>query len=444
MSGILLITVLIVLNGLFVMAEFALVGAPRAAVERLAEQGQRVPGRLRDILADPKRQDRYIATSQLGITAASLGLGMVGEHMLADLVAPALAWLGPAREAVAHTLSGVVAIAILTYFHIVLGEMVPKALALQRPLRVALMVTPVMEALEIALYPLVVGLNGLGTLVLRLAGVERTRGKEQLHTPEELQLIVEESQAEGLLRGESGEVLRRLLDFGELTAGEVMVPRVQVTGVRVGAEPDDLATLLRTVRHTRYPVYEDDLDHVLGSAHIKDLLHCLLERRPFRPEDVRPVPYVPETLPLDRVLATLRAERTHIAVVMDEHGGTAGVVTIDDLFEEIIGPIEERADLLPPIHRGADGGLHVAGTVRLEEVGDVLDVVLEHEEVDTVSGLVLSLLGRPPEVGDEVEYDHVRFEVRAVAGHGVRECVAMLQAPEPPVALDPDPGDPDA
>ncbi|HET6230602.1 MAG TPA: hemolysin family protein, partial [Longimicrobiaceae bacterium] len=224
-------------------------------------------------------------------------------------------------------------------------------------------------------------------------------------------------------RAESAEVLQELLEFGDLTAGEVMVPRVHITGIPVGASFAEATAIIRSAPHTRYPVYRGSLDDIAGMVHVKDLFRRLRNRRAVHENDARPVPYVPETATIDRVLAAMREARTQMAVVMDEHGGTAGIITIEDLFEEVVGEIEEGSTHPAEVSRDPAGRLLVAGTVRIEEVGEELDLVLEHDEVDTVSGLILSLLGRPPEVGDTVTYDDVRFEVTRVEGHGVGEAV---------------------
>jgi len=425
----LIIAVLILLNALFVAAEFAIVGAPRMAIERRAAQGQRLARMVHQILEDPRRQDRYIATAQLGITLASLGLGMYGEHVLAEGIAHRLEALGFDRLGVgqwiaAHTIASITAVAILTYFHIVVGEMVRKSLALQSAERTVLWITPLMLGVKAALYPFVIGLNALGNSLLKLAGINRQEGSsEHLYSPEELALIVEESQEGGLLRAEAGRVLRELFEFGDLTAREAMVPRVKVTGIPLGAEPEFLRTLVSRNPHTRYPVFDGDMDHIVGLVHIKDLLRLSTQQKPVTPDEVRPIPYVPETTPLDTVLAMLRGQHAQMAVVLDEHGGTAGVITLEDLFEEVAGEITEGGPERALVFRDADGRLHVAGTVRIEEVGEALDCELEHPDVDSVSGLVMTLLGHPPRVGDAVEYDHVRFEVVAVERHAVRECI---------------------
>lgn len=417
---------LVVLNGLYVAAEFAIVGVPKAAVDLRAARGERIARVVARVLAQPRRQDRFIATAQLGITLASLGLGMYGEHVLAARLAAHLDALEASRWITAHTLASVVVVAVLTFLHIVLGEMVPKSIALQHAERSALWLAPFMVATQALFYPLVVLLNGLGNGILRAIGISRqARSAELYQTREELQLVIEESQAAGVLRGESGRVLRELFEFGELTAGEVMVPRVRITGIPVGASPETIRAILRASRHTRYPVYEGDFDHIAGMIHIKDLLRLLLAGQSVARSDTRPIPVVPDTAPLDRLLAVMRRDRTEMAVVIDEHGGTAGVVTLEDLFEEVVGPIPEGPDE-PLVSVGSDGRLRVPGTMRLDELGQQLGIDVAHEEVDSVGGLVLALLGRPPRVGDEVGYRGVTIEVTAVRGYGVEECAVLV------------------
>ncbi|CAN5561974.1 hemolysin family protein [soil metagenome] len=427
MTAFLIVCALILLNALFVAAEFAIIGAPKSAIDARAARGHRLAGVVQGILRDPRKQDRYIATAQLGITLASLGLGMYGEHVLAEWIYTRLGQTGAPAWVVSHALASVSAIAILTYFHIVLGEMVPKSIALQYAERSVLWITPIMVWIKNLLFPLVVGLNGIGNLVLKLVGVARQRqSADQFYTAEELQLIVRESEQLGALRGEAGPMLRELFEFGDLTAGEVMVPRVHLVGLEVGTAPEEVRELLARSPHTRYPVYEDDLDHILGVIHIKELFRLLLQGVAIGPQHARPLPVVPETALLDVVLSTMRAERTQMAIVIDEHGGTAGVVTLEDLFEEVVGEIDEGPTTAPQVYQDEEGRLRVPGTMRVDELGQEFNLELKHQEVDSISGLVLALLGRPPVVGDTIRYDGLLFEVTAVMGHGVEECAVWL------------------
>ena len=423
----LIIAALIILNGVFVAAEFAIVGAPRAAIDARASRGDRLARLVQGILRDPQKQDRYIATAQLGITLASLGLGMYGEHVLADGIYQALGGRGLPPWLVSHGISSVLAVAVLTYFHIVVGEMVPKSLALQKAEHLVLWVTPPMVWLKNLLFPFIVTLNGLGNQVLRVFGVNRqVRTAEQYYTPEELQLIVQESEELGALRAESGQVLQELFEFGDLTAGEVMVPRVRISGIPTGTPSSRVREILGRSAHTRYPIYEGDLDHILGMVHIKDLLRLVLNGEVILASHARPVPVVPETGRIDSVLDIMRRERTQMVVVIDEHGGTAGIVTLEDLFEEVVGEIDEGPAGVRQVYRDRQGRLRAPGTMRLDEVGKYYDLDLEHEDVDSISGLVLALLGRPPAVGDSVKYERLQFDVTAVKGHGVDEVAVSL------------------
>jgi CBS domain containing-hemolysin-like protein len=420
-TTLLIIAGLILLNALFVAAEFAIVGAPRAAIDARAARKQPLARLVQSVLRHPRRQDRYIATAQIGITVASLGLGMYGEHVLAEWIREAIGRGTWATWLAAHGIASVLAVAILTYFHIVLGEMVPKSVALQSAERIVLWITPPMLWIQTVLFPLVVTLNALGNLVLKLVGVKRqTQSADHYYTSEELQLIVQESEEQGALRFEASQMLQELFEFGDRTAGEVMVPRVRISGIPVGASAEELRAILRESPHTRYPIFETDLDHIVGMYHIKDLLRLLLVGQAVSAPGIRQVPMVPETTLLDTVLSTMRRERAQLAVVIDEHGGTAGIITLEDLFEEVVGEIDEGPGSAVP-RFDVNGRLVVAGTMRLDELERFYDLELAHKDVDSVSGLILTLLGRPPQVGDAVQYERLRFEVTAVKGHGVDE-----------------------
>jgi CBS domain containing-hemolysin-like protein len=421
-----IVVLLVLANAIFVAAEFAIVGAPRAAVDARAAHGSRLAARVSRILDVPRLQDRYIATTQIGISVASLGLGMYGEHALAGWLSQWLEPFSSVRWLAVHAVAGAIAVALLTYLHIVIGEMVPKALALQGAATTSLYVTPLIQALELPIRPIVIALNAAGNGLLGLFGIRRQEvDAERYHTSDELKFIIRESQEGGMLRGEAGRMLRELFEFGDLTAVEVMVPRVRLVGIPAGTEVDELRQIVRAHPHTRYPVYAGDFDNIVGSVHIKDLLRHFIANRPVTANDARPLPYVPETTALDELLGSMRRHRSQMAVVMDEQGGTAGIVTIEDLFEEVVGDIDEGRGRRP-IVRVASGRVMVRGTVRLKDAGDAIGVTLQHDDVLTVSGLVLALLGRPAVVGDVVTCGRARIEVTAVAGHGVAEATMTL------------------
>lgn len=436
MISVAIVAALILLNALFVAAEFAIVSVSRMDVERARRDGRTGARLLHWFVSDPIRQDRFIATAQLGITAASLGLGMYGEHQLAVWIAAQLEGWGAERWIAAHTVASVTAVAILTYFHIVLGEMIPKALALQQPADVSLAVAYPMRALQLAAYPIVVGFNGIGNLLLRLVGVRRSEGGlDRYRTPEEIAYIVRESAAGGALRKQSARVVSELLDFANLTAAEVMVPRVRIVGLPIGVDRARLRTLLTEQPHTRYPVYDGSIDNIVGMLHIRDVVRWAPEKERLEAQDIRRVPHVPATSTTEAVLEAMRRTGVQMVVVMGEHGGTHGIITLEDLFEEIVGDISEDRGGEPSLTKTEEGHVHADGAVRLDELGEALGVVLEHEEVDTVSGLVLALLGRPPELGDTVHFDGVEIRVTKTLGHGVAACEAWL-APENPAQAD--------
>lgn len=428
---IIIITLLILLNALFVTAEFSIVGVSRTTVESRAAEGHAGARLVLRVLQSPQRQDRYLATAQLGVTIASLGLGMYGEHVLANGITGLLHAITMPEWVVVHTISSFLSMAVLTFLHIVLGEMIPKSLALDSAEKTALSIAPVMVAIYRVMSPVVWVLNGLGNLLLKMFGVTRQINTNLYHTPEELELIVQESQAEGLLQGEAGQVMRELFEFGELTAGEVMVPRVHIDGLPADASNLQLRQLVKRNQHTRYPVYEGDLDHIIGVVHIKDLLRLIVAEQPLNRSIIREAPFIPEATELEEVLERMRATRTHLVVVMDEHGGTAGIVTTGDLFEELVGEIDEGNDTPNAILNAGTQQVLAEGTVRLDELGDWLKCELEHEEVDSISGLVLTLLGRPPQVNDRVIYDNLEFVVTKVEGHGVAQClVSLMNTPQ--------------
>ncbi len=419
-----IVLLLVLMNGLFVAAEFAIIATSRPAMAARAQAGDVAAARVFRILNNPVQLDRFVATAQLGITFASLGLGMYGEHKLSIIIEGWLisagfdgvgAWLS------AHAIAVLLSISAMTYLHIVLGEMIPKSLAISRSAQTALWVLRPMRVIAFVLFPLVLILNWTGNRLLGLVGFKRARSA--VHSSEELETLARQSGEEGLLGSESARVFQELVDFSELTADQAMVPRVRVQGLASGASHKDIAALLAERPHTRYPVYEASLDHIIGTVHIRNLLDALSERRALVAGDVRETAYLPENATLDDVLAAMNRVRNQMVVIMDEHGGTAGMVTMEDIYAEAVGEVEEGAEDVPDIMPVAGGRKRVVGTVRLDTLGDVLGLELDHPDVDTVSGLILAELGRPPRVGDSVVWNALRFDVMRLHGRGVAEAI---------------------
>lgn len=419
-----IITVLIVLNGLFVAAEFAIIGVSATALQSAASRGDRAALALLRIKESAVLQDRYIATAQLGITLASLGLGMYGEHQLALALREPLASIGVSGVAV-NAVATVIALTILTYFHIVLGEMIPKAMSLNHAIPTAKFVSTPMRWFQLIMFPLVISLNAIGFGVLRLLKIKREDSSADAHfSPEEIEMVVQESTQEGVLQGDQAQLLHEVLELGELSAADVMVPRVKVVGVRRGATDEEVRTLLSDTPHTRYPLYDDSLDKVVGVIHIKDLLRYSAAEA-LAVAETRNPPHLPESVPINDVLLAMREHRTQLAVVIDEYGGTSGIVTINDIHEEVVGQIKDLADSAEGL--AAQGGaMVVPGTLRLEELSELVGRPIEYEDVESMSGLILILLRRPPRVGEVVRYQNLEITVISVMGKGVDWCSVLL------------------
>ena len=414
---------LILLNGLFVAAEFAIIGVPKAGVERAALGGSRLAKNVLATLRDPRRQDRYIATAQVGITFASLGLGMYGEKHLAHLLLAPLASLGAPTLETTHVIASAIAIASLTLLHIVLGEIIPKTLALQHPQGAALWVSTPMRWINWLFWPLTTPLEAAGNGLMRGLGIQRGR-TSQAPTSEALRFLVDESVQHGELGPHAG-VIQELFAFSELSAAEIMIARQRVVGVPANASVAHMQGVVRSAPHSRYPVYEDTLDRIVGMVLVRDVLKHLLERTALSAASIHELPFVPSTARLDVVLARMRRYQTQMAVVMDEQGGTAGIVTTEDLFEEVIGQVRDGAVGLAPVYEQA-GELYALGVARVGQVAKQLGLDLTHPEVDTVSGLVLTLLNRPPEIGDIVVWRGVELRVCSVEGRAVKECAVRV------------------
>jgi CBS domain containing-hemolysin-like protein len=433
LAVIIVVTLLLVgLNGLFVASEFAIISASRAALAAQAQQGDPIASRASWILDNPLRLDRYIATAQLGITFASLGLGMYGEHNLARLIGGWLIAVGMPETGVtisAHGLATLIALTLVTYLHVVFGEMIPKSLALTHSLGTVRWVLRPMLFVALLFRPLVLALTGVGNALLRLIGFHRGRGASHYYGSDELEELVHESRESGLIPEEGERVFREIIDFSEITAAEAMVPRVRVDSIPVLATHEVLREIVGTRPRTRYPVVDGSLDQIVGTVHIKALLRLLDQGESLRPEHVHEVAYVPEPATLEQVLAAMDRTRNQMVVVMDEHGGTGGIVTIEDICAEAIGDVEEGLEDQPDIVELGPDRWQVQGTVRLDTLSAAVDRDLEHDDIITVSGLILGLLGRPARRGDSVYWHAFRFTVSLLHGRGV--AIAIVERAEP-------------
>lgn len=439
---IVIITILILLNGVYVAAEFAVAAAQHTRVAQLAATGSAAAIRILDILRNAPLINRYISTAQIGITIATLGLGMYGEGTIAHWLEEPLhniPWLR-LNEAVLHSVAVVLAVAVTTYLHVVVGEMVPKSLALQAPERSAITLNTVMTISERVFLPLTNVLNWMGDLLLRLSGFPPADPSLRLVSPQELEFILAESSEEGLLDPEEHLFLENILDFQERMVGQVMTPRTRLVGLPISSTRDEVIACICENRYSRYPVYEGDLDHIVGILHTKDLARYIAQEAapgketvdapPFTLESIiRPPAFVPDSLALEQMLSQFRQEHTQLAIVVDEYGGVAGMVTMEDLVEELVGEIQDEYDEERlPIEEISPVQLRVRGDLLLDELEQHYELNLEHDEADTVGGLIMALLGSVAAPGEIVVYNNLTFEVESVDGLAVETVLVRLPA----------------
>jgi CBS domain containing-hemolysin-like protein len=410
--------VLVVLNGFFVASEFALVRIRSTTVEQLADAGRPGSGALQAAVAD---LDDYLATTQLGITIASLGLGWVGEPAVAALLEPVLEPVLPGGTL--HLVAFAVGFSIITFLHVVFGELAPKTIAIQRAERIALLVAPPMTLFYYLFIPGIVVFNGTANAFVSLLGVPPASETEETLEEEELLLTLSRSGQQGHIDREEVEMIRQVFELDDTAAREVMVPRPDVAWVRPDATLADLRALVEETGHTRYPVVADD-DTVEGFVDVKDVLTATDEGQTAS-DIARDLPVVPETTPVDELLRRFRDEHVQMAAVIDEFGALEGIVTVEDVLEEVVGSLRDRFDTPesePSIEDTEDGHV-IDGRVRVSTAAERLDSEFASES-QTIGGLVLNRLGRAPEVGDTVGAGDHTLEVTAVDGLRVSAVLA--------------------
>ena len=386
--------------------------------------------------------NRFISAAQLGITMASLGLGWIGESTVAALIDPLFSGLPEQYQgAVSHTISFAVSFTLITMFHIVLGEQVPKMVSLQHAERTAIVTVGPTEAFYRVFRPFIAAFTWLTSISLAVLRIKPSSEPDGAVTAEELELMVQTSHRAGALEDTERDLLSNVFDFADLSVYQVMIQRRDMVGVPTDVSLDDLLELGETSPHSRFPVYEETLDNVVGVIHIKDLLRLARGARDefdLRNTMRQPL-FVPETMPAGRLLTEFRRAHTTLAVVIDEYGGTAGLVTIDDVVEEIVGDVpDEFHSQTPGVEPQADGTWVVAPTLRLDELAEKFDVEVDEDgEVDTVGGLVVEQLGRLAQAGDVVEVGNYQLVVEEVEGVRITRLVVKQLAP----ATTPEPAD---
>jgi CBS domain containing-hemolysin-like protein len=447
------VLILVALNGFFVAAEFALVSVRQTRITQLANEGN---GAAKGVEKALHHLDDYIAATQLGITLASLALGWVGEPALEHLLEPPLKFIfGGLGESLADGISLAIAFIFITSMHIILGELAPKSIALQRSDKTSLFIIRPLDLFLRIFRPFIWLLNNTGRLVVRLLGLSAVDEHSKVHSVEELEMLVSQSRQAGILDAQEETLLRKVFEFDDKTVRQIMMPRTEIVGVAEDAPLSELVRLASNEQYTRFPVYRGTLDQIIGVMHLKDLfpilnkvvfnqvqtsngsassyqpvgthsagqLQLLEEKSPLM-QIMRPVFNVPGSLHVADLLTQMRAKKAHMAIVIDEYGGTAGIVTLEDVLEELVGEVEDEFDTgegdnYAEIERKPDGTALVSGLVMLETVEDAFGFSApaeQRETVDTIGGYIMSALGRVPSIGDHLELGQYRVNVIEMDG----------------------------
>lgn len=436
---ILAVLILVLANGFFVAVEFALVSVRRSKIETLAAAGK---SGARSVLRALDRLDAMLSASQFGITIASLALGAVGESTLAHLLEPILSDILPPRLSVliAHSIAVAIALAVITYLHLVLGEYAPKALAIEKAEPIAMATARWMELFYKTFKPFIWLINVSGIKFLKLFGVDFRPGHHTVYTEEELRHLINLSHQSGHLQQEETKLIHNVFEFADLTAREIMIPRIEVVALEQRASFEDVVRQFQASGYSRLPVYSGNFDEIVGVLHSKDVMPFLLKKHEFDLEKVMRQPaFIPDTARLGDVLQHLQKSSVHLAIVVDEHSGVEGILTLEDLLEEIVGEIQDEHDeaLIAKLSQSSEGVFSIDAGMTIREANRKFDLKLpESDDYTTVAGFLIARAGRLLNQGDTVEHNATRFTVERVARRRITRVSMEHQSKE--VAVDGD------
>lgn len=409
---------LILLNGFFVAAEYGLVTSRRTRILELEHQGNRRARAVRRITADPPR---FISAMQLGVTITSIAIGALGEPVLAHIFDPVMATV----------ISVILALLIITYLHVVIGELVPKGIALSYPERTALAVSTFVRAFFVVFSPFIWLLRRSTEVCLGALGLEPPGAEHEAHSEAELRMLLSSSAEQGEIEQQEQEMLYKVFDFADKEAVDVMVPRPEVVALSIDLPPDEALQAVLDSPYTRYPVYRGSVDQIIGILHVRDLIAAMHERgigAVDLEEILRPAPMVPETKDLGALLTQFRRTNQHMAIVIDEYGNMEGIVTLEDLLEEIVGEIEDEFDLPDEtVEQVDEDTIRIDGTFTIDDFNEQFHVALPDDDFHTIGGFVFGALGRPAEPGDEVQHDGMVFRVDSVEGQRIHRLTVTFQ-----------------
>jgi len=433
------VALLIAVNGLYVAGEFSVVSARRSRLAGMASEGNRTAGWLLDVMKTPVLLDGLVAACQLGITLSSLVLGFYGQANILRLLTPWLEGMDMASRVALQSALSIGILLALTGLQVLFGELIPKNIGLQHPERTAIVTAGAMRWSMAIYHPLIWLFNGSAQLFLRAIGSQPVGEHAHIHSPDEIVMLAEESRAGGVLDKEETQLLVNTLELRHETARRVMLPRNRMLTAAVDESCEHLLALLANSPFSRLPLYEGDTDHIVGFVHIRDLLKLHYLRRVAAPDDelsalnvraqMRPVHFVPESLAAEEVLIVMQRERQHLVIVVDEYGGTAGMITIEDLIEEIIGEFEDEFDLgAPALELRASDRLWIRGDVPIDELEDLFDLLPAPDDAETVGGLLIARLGQLPAMGDVVMIGDLQFRIEEMEFNRIGQLSIALDA----------------
>lgn len=416
-----IILFLLLANGFFVASEFALVSVRQTRISQLANEGDKTAVITEQAL---KELDKYIAATQLGITIASIALGWVGEATLAKIIHPLFDALPYVSSTVAtHTVAVAIAFILITFLHVVIGELMPKSIALQYPEKTTLTVTRPLVFIAKIFTPFIFLLNGFGNWFLKLLKIPPAHPSHSVHSEEEINMIIDESYKGGVLNETENFILKNTLKFTDLMAKQIMVPRCNVVTIPVDISIDDMETILLENQYSRYPVHNGNFDNIIGILHVKDLYPHGGREENFNLEKILRKPLlVPETMTTDVLLKSFKENKTEIAIVMDEFGGMSGIISLEDVLEEILGDVQDEFDDEEKDFRQiSESKFIVNGLYRIEEFFEYFNIQKEEDEVDTLGGYVQKTLGCIAKQGDEINIDNLKIKVIEIEDRRIKK-----------------------
>lgn len=411
-----IIGLLIFANAFFVASEFALVNVRKTRIQQLVKEGSKTAKVISEELSD---MTRFIAAVQLGVTASSIGLGWVGESALANLFYPLFGFLPQIGQVITtHSVSVAIAFIAITIFQIEFGELLPKSIALEYPETTAFVTARPMMFLIKIFSPFILLLNKIGDYLLGLLKIPPAKGIHLVHSTEELDMLINASYQEGILNATERDMLHNVFKFSDLIARQIMIPRPDVISIPSDITLEELISFVYEHQFTRYPVYENDLDHILGIVHIKDVIPFIESKERFQlSKIIRKVMLIPETLTIDNLLLEFKRHRSQMAVVIDEFGGTSGIVTLEDVLEEIFGDVQDEFDIEEAYVKViSENEFMINAMLRIDEMNEIFNMNISEEEIETIGGLILKELGRVAVVGDQVHIDSFLFTVESTEG----------------------------